>query len=107
MPPELGAWDSAAGPQPLSSWHLAQGLCDSGWQEPLEMPSPDLYLQGLLCVRTLLLACQPHCKNLELIDSTFRSQQLFPGRSFVRLAVLTPAPSASPAADAFYLGKIP
>lgn len=65
------------------------------------MPSPDLYLQGILCVQAPLLACQPLCKNLELINSTLRAQQLNPG-----LAVLTPAPSASRAADAFYLAEI-
>lgn len=106
MPPELGACDSAVGPLPPSSWHLALGLCDSGWQEPLEMPSPDLYLQGTLCVQSLLLACQARCKNLELINSTFRFQQLSPGRSLVGLAALAPAPPASTAADAFHLAKI-
>ena len=106
MPPELGARDPASGPLPFSSWHLAQRLCvTQAKQEPLEMPSPDLYLQVILCVRTVLLACQLHCKNLELINSTFRSWQLFPGRSFVALATLAPVPPASMAADACHIGK--
>lgn len=82
MPPELGACDPAAVQQ------LALGTAavhDSGWQEPLEMPSPDLHLQVTLCVRTVLLACQLGCKNLELINSAFRSWELFPGPSFVAL----------------------
>lgn len=69
------------------------------------MPSPDLYLQVILCVWTILLVCQLHCENLELINSTFRSWQLFPGCSFVALAMLAPVPSPNMAADAFHIGK--
>lgn len=103
--PERGACSPTKGSPLLSSWHLAPRLRVPHAGTASEMPSPGVGLQVIHCAQAPLLACQPCRKNLELINSAFRSQQCFPGCSFVARAVLAPAPSASAAADEFPIGK--
>lgn len=103
--PERGACSPTKGSPLLSSWHLAPRLRVPQAGTALEMPSPGVGLQVIHGAQAPLLACQPCRKNLELINSAFRSQQCFPGCSFVARAVLAPAPSASAAADEFPIGK--